>query len=117
MSDHSVSELMEAVVRHRDEREWGQFHTPKELAVSLVVESAELLSLMQWKSGKQLDETVAAKKGKIRDELADVLHSTLLLAAELGISPGDALLEKLKKDAAKYPVNKARGKNLKYDEL
>ena len=51
MSDHKVSELTEAVIRHRDEREWGQFHTPKELAISLCVESAELLGLMQWKTG------------------------------------------------------------------
>jgi NTP pyrophosphatase (non-canonical NTP hydrolase) len=117
MSDHKVSELTEAVVRHRDEREWGQFHTPKELAISLCVESAELLGLMQWKTGSQLDETVQAKHDQIRDELADVLHSILLLASELNISPGEALLEKLAKDVKKYPVDKARGKNLKYDEL
>jgi len=117
MSDHKVSELMEVVVRHRDEREWEQFHTPKELAISLCVESAELLGLMQWKTGTQLAQTVAAKHEQIRDELADILHSILLLASELNISPGDALLEKLEKDAKKYPVAKARGKNLKYDEL
>jgi len=117
MSDHKVSELTEAVVRHRDEREWEQFHTPKELAISLCVEAAELLGIMQWKNGSQLTETVAAKHEHIRDEIADVLHSILLLASELNISPGDALLEKLRKDARKYPVEKARGKNLKYDEL
>ncbi|HEY2589803.1 MAG TPA: nucleotide pyrophosphohydrolase [Tepidisphaeraceae bacterium] len=117
MSDPKLSELTAVVVRHRDEREWKQFHNPKELAISLCVESAELLSLMQWKSGKQLEETVAAKRDKIRDELADVLHSTLLLASELHISLGESLLEKLKKDAAKYPVEKAKGRNLKYNEL
>jgi dCTP diphosphatase len=117
MSDPKLSELTATVVRHRDERDWQQFHTPKELAISLCVEAAELLSLMQWKSGEQLRETVAAKRDKIRDELADVLHSTLLLASELHISLGEALIEKLKKDAAKYPVHKAKGRNLKYDEL
>jgi NTP pyrophosphatase (non-canonical NTP hydrolase) len=117
MSDHKVSELTEAVVRHRDEREWRQFHTPKELAISLCVESAELLGLMQWKTGAQLTQTVDAKHEQIRDELADILHSILLLASELNISPGDALLQKLQKDAKKYPAEKARGKNLKYDEL
>ncbi|HSU66659.1 MAG TPA: nucleotide pyrophosphohydrolase [Tepidisphaeraceae bacterium] len=117
MNDHTISELTAAVVRHRDERQWGQFHTPKELAISLCVESAELLSLMQWQTGKQLEETVSAKHPKLKDELADVLHSVLLLASELGISPGDALLEKLKKDAAKYPVEKSRGRNVKYNEL
>jgi NTP pyrophosphatase (non-canonical NTP hydrolase) len=117
MHDPKLSELTAAVVRHRDEREWGQFHTPKELAISLSVEAAELLSLMQWKTGEQLDQTVAAKREKIRDELADVLHSTLLLASELRIPLGEALLEKLKKDAAKYPIEKAKGRNVKYDEL
>ena len=117
MAEHSLSELTAAVLRHRDERNWGQFHTPKELAISLCVESAELLSLMQWQSGEQLKQTVAAKHDKLKEEVADVLHSVLLLASDLKISLGDALLEKLKKDAAKYPVHKARGKNLKYDEL
>lgn len=117
MNTDSLRELTDRVLRHRDERDWSQFHTPKELAISLCVESAELLSLMQWKSGRQLDETVAAKREQLRDELADVLHSTLLLAAELQIDPGVALDQKLEKDAAKYPVDKARGKNLKYDEL
>jgi NTP pyrophosphatase (non-canonical NTP hydrolase) len=117
MSEKTLSELTAAVVQHRDEREWGQFHTPKELAISLCVESAELLGLMQWKTGAQLQVTVAAKRQEIVDELADVLHSVLLLAEELKISLGDALLEKLAKDALKYPVHKSKGKNLKYDEL
>jgi NTP pyrophosphatase (non-canonical NTP hydrolase) len=117
MRDFTLSELTSAVVRHRDEREWGQFHNPKELAISLCVESAELLSLMQWKTPQQLEETVKAKHEKLRDELADVLHSVLLLADELKISPGQALLDKLKKDAAKYPIEKAKGRNSKYDEL
>ena len=117
MSERTLSELTAAVVRHRDERDWGQFHTAKELAISLCVESAELLSLMQWKTGQQLDETVAARREDVRDELADILHSVLLLASELNFDPGQALLDKLKKDAFKYPVHKARGRNVKYDEL
>jgi NTP pyrophosphatase (non-canonical NTP hydrolase) len=117
MADHTISELTGAVLKHRDERHWAQFHTPKELAISLCVESAELLSLMQWQTGEQLKHTVAAKHDMIRDELADVLHSVLLLASELNVSLGEALLNKLKKDAAKYPVEKARGRNVKYDEL
>ena len=117
MPHHTIDELTARVLRHRDERDWGQFHTPKELAVSLVVESAELLSLMQWMSGAQLAEAVEAKRPQIQDELADVLHSVLLLAADLKIDLGDALEQKLAKDARKYPVGKARGKNLKYDQL
>lgn len=117
MPDHRIDELTAAVLKHRDERDWRQFHTPKELAISLCVESAELLSLMQWKSGTELERAVADKHERLRDELADVLHSVLLLASELKIALGDALLEKLRKDAEKYPVDKAKGKNAKYDEL
>ena len=117
MSEHTLSELTRLVLAHRDERDWEQFHTVKELAISLCVESAELLGLLQWKSGDQLERAVADRRDRLADELADVLHSVLLLANALNVSPGDALREKLKKDAMKYPVDKARGKNLKYDEL
>jgi NTP pyrophosphatase (non-canonical NTP hydrolase) len=113
----TLSSLTQRVLRHRDERDWGQFHTPKELAISLAVEATELLSLMQWKTGEQLAQAVADKREKIVDELADVLHSTLLLAADLQIDLAEALEQKLQKDARKYPVEKAKGKNLKYDEL
>jgi NTP pyrophosphatase (non-canonical NTP hydrolase) len=117
MNLDSLSHLTDRVTRHRDEREWGQFHTPKELAISLCVESAELLSLMQWKTGAELDRAVAAKREQVRDELADVLHSVLLLASELEIHLGEALEQKLRKDAAKYPVDKAKGRNEKYTDL
>src|SRR3954470_555254 len=117
MPEHTIERLTERVLRHRDEREWAQFHTPKELAVSLCVESAELLALMQWKTGEQLHEALAARREKVSDELADVLHSLLLLASDLKVDLAAALEQKLVKDAAKYPVEKAKGKNLKYTEL
>src|SRR5205085_5649640 len=113
----SITALTDRVLRHRDERHWAQFHTPKELAISLCVESAELLSLMQWKSEGELERVVRDKREMIQDELADVLHSVLLLASDLKLDLGDALEQKLAKDAAKYPVEKARGRNAKYDEL
>ena len=117
MSQHTLAQLTRRVLQHRDERQWGQFHTPKELAISLCVESAELLSLMQWKTGAELDQVVSTKRAQVQDELADVLHSVLLLASDLKIDLGEALEQKLKKDAEKYPVAKAMGKNLKYSEL
>ena len=117
MPDHTIERLTERVLRHRDERQWAQFHTPKELAISLCVESAELLSLMQWKTDQQLPLVVRDKRPMIQDELADVLHSVLLLASDLRIDLGEALEQKLVKDAAKYPVDKSRGRNAKYDEL
>ena len=117
MSEHTIQRLTERVLRHRDERQWAQFHTPKELAISLCVESGELLSLMQWKAGDELDRAVREKRAMIQDELADVLHSVLLLASDLELDLGEALEQKLAKDARKYPVEKARGRNTKYDEL
>jgi len=116
-SADSLAALTARVLRHRDERDWGQFHTPKELAISLCVESAELLSLMQWKTGQELIQSLAAKHDKVRDELADVFHSLLLLSSDLKVDLAAALEQKLAKDAAKYPVEKAKGKNLKYTEL
>lgn len=117
MSDRPLCDLTARVLHHRDERDWAQFHTPKELAISLTVEAAELLALMQWHTGEALTEAVTAKRQKITDELADVLHSTLLLAADLKIDLADALEKKLAKDALKYPVEKAKGRAVKYDEL
>src|SRR5688572_3641705 len=92
-------DLTRRVLRHRDERHWAQFHTPKELAVSLTVESAELLSLMQWKTGEDLTRSLAGKREKVADELADVLHSLLLLASDLQVDLPGALEQKLAKDA------------------
>ena len=117
MAEKSLSDLTKAVVAHRDERDWQQFHTPKELAVSLVVEATELLAMMQWKTGDQLTQSLAARRQDVVDEMADVFHSLLLLANDFEISLDAALLQKLQKDAEKYPVSKSRGKNLKYNEL
>ena len=116
---HSVTlaDLTRRVLQHRDERDWKQFHTPKELAVSLCVEAGELLALMQWKTGQQLASALEQRRESVTDELADVLHSLLLLADDLGVDLAEVLEQKLVKDAKKYPVEKARGKNLKYDEL
>ena len=113
----SSSLTTEMVLRFRDERDWAQFHTPKELAVSLVVEAAELLELMQWKQGAELEQALKEKREDVADELADCLHSVLLLANDLGIDLGEAFAKKLAKVGAKYPVDKARGKPRKYDEL
>ena len=117
MPKPSLAELTERVLRHRDERDWAQFHTPKELAVSLVVESAELLALMQWKTGEDLKAAVEKRREQVRDELADVLHSILLLADDLDVDLAEALEQKLVKDAKKDPVEKSKGRTEKYTDL
>ena len=113
----TLAELTARVLRHRDERDWAQFHTPKELAVSLAVEAGELLALMQWKTGDALQAALDRRREQVRDELADVLHSTLLLASDLGVDLAAALEQKLAKDAEKYPVEKSRGRAEKYTDL
>jgi dCTP diphosphatase len=117
MKQTTLEELTKLVTRFRAERDWAQFHTPKELAISLVVESAELLELMQWKQGEELTKQIERKREAIEDELGDVLHSVLLLAHDLGLDLAAATKKKLEKVGKKYPVEKARGRASKYDEL
>ena len=117
MPKDSLSALTKLVLDFRAARDWKQFHTPKELAISLVVESAELMEIFQWKQGAELDHAVAKRRTEIADELADCLHSILLLAHDLKIDPGEALFEKMRKMDEKYPVAKAKGKPRKYNEL
>lgn len=117
MSTDSLSALTQLVLTFRAARDWKQFHTPKELAISLAVESAELLEIFQWKQGEELERTIARRNADIADELGDCLHSILLLAHDLKIDLGDALAEKMRKMELKYPVAKAKGKPRKYNEL
>ena len=117
MPNDSLSALAKLVLDFRTARDWKQFHTPKELAISLVVESAELLEIFQWRQGSELDEAIQKRKSEIADELGDCLHSILLLAHDLKIDLGEALAEKMRKMEAKYPVAKAKGKPKKYNEL
>jgi NTP pyrophosphatase (non-canonical NTP hydrolase) len=117
MNSDSLADLIRAAVAFRDQRDWAQFHSPKELAISLAVESAELIQLMQWFKGEELDRVIREKHDHLKDELADVLFSVLLLANELKVDLGQAFLDKLEKTAAKYPVEKSKGSPKKYTEL
>jgi dCTP diphosphatase len=115
MSD--LERLTAAVLRFRDERDWKQFHNPKDLALSLVLEAGELLEIFQWKDAQGVAQAAQARRDDLADELADVLAYTLLLASELGIDLAAALPAKLEKNARKYPVDKAKGSSSKYTEL
>lgn len=117
MNKTTLGQLLEMVLEFRRQRDWAQFHTPKELAISLVVESAELLELMQWKQGAELDKAMQRNRQAIADELADVLHSLLLLAHEMRIDLAEAFKAKLDKAGEKYPVHKSKGRPDKYTEL
>jgi NTP pyrophosphatase (non-canonical NTP hydrolase) len=117
MSKATIEELTRIATKFRDERDWKQFHSPKELAITLVLEATELLELMQWKNGQELARHLEQRKGDVADELADVMHSVVLIADEMGIDLGQAFKEKMEKNAKKYPVEKARGSAKKYHEL
>lgn len=117
MADDSLDSLTKLALAFRDERNWAQFHTPKDLASNLCVESAELMQIFLWRTGPALEAHIAAKKQDIADELADVLHSVLLLADAQGIDLAAAFREKMVRNAEKYPVAKAHGQPTKYTEL
>ena len=110
MSD--IQELTQAILQFRDERDWAQFHTGKDLAMCLSVEAAEVLELFLWKPDPN-----AVDHTRLRDELADVLYSALLLAAHYNLDARQIVLDKLAKNREKYPVEKARGRNDKWDAL
>ena len=102
-------EVIQALREFVQERDWGQFHTPENLAKSVSIEAAELLENYQWGSPANMQD--------VQDELADVLTYCLLLADKLGLDPNEIVLEKLAKTQQKYPVEKARGRSDKYDQL
>ena len=112
-----MNEVVRKIREFRDERDWMQFHDPKNLAVSIVIESAELLEHFQWKDKTEIDRHVADNLGGIADEIADVAIYLFELSDNLGIDLKGAMLAKLEKNATKYPVEKARGVATKYDKL
>lgn len=115
---HSIEALKEKVARFCDERDWGQFHDPKELAIGLVTESSELLELFRFLSKDEtLDLLKCPEKSEmISDELADVLFMILRFSGFWGIDLSESLIKKLEKNEKKYPVGLCKGKNKKYTE-
>ncbi|AVQ31728.1 nucleotide pyrophosphohydrolase [Fusobacterium varium] len=106
--------IKENVKKFRDDREWSQFHNPKDLAISLSIEAAELLECFQWKSSAEAEKN---NYQDIRYEMADVAIYLLLMCDKMGINLLDAIEEKMKLNEKKYPVEKAKGCSKKYNEL
>jgi NTP pyrophosphatase (non-canonical NTP hydrolase) len=106
-----MEEIIQTLLKFRNERDWEQFHNPKDLALAINVEASELLELFLWKKPED------ANKDKIKEELADVFAFSFLLAEKYGFDVKDIILEKIKKNAEKYPVDKAKGTAKKYNEL
>lgn len=106
--------LINEIVSFRDERNWKQFHNPKDLAISLSLEASELLENFQWKTS---EEGIIANRENIKDEIADVVIYALLMSNELGVNLEQAIKEKVCKNKQKYPVDKSFGSSKKYTDL
>jgi NTP pyrophosphatase (non-canonical NTP hydrolase) len=112
-----IQELTDKIVAFRDARDWQKFHNPKDMALSLVLEASEVMEHFQWKDAAEMKRHVAEHGADIGEELADVLYWILLMGHDFNIDVLEALEKKLRKNAEKYPVEKARGQHTKYDQL
>ena len=112
-----IKKLTEKIKAFRDERDWKQFHNHKDMALSLVLEAAEVLEHFQWKAPEEVLTHGESNKAEIAEELADVAMYLFELADNLGIDLYEAIQKKLKKNAIKYPIEKAMGKHTKYTKL
>lgn len=117
MSDRFTQALTDAIDDFAKERDWEQFHSPKNLSMALMVEAAELAEHFQWLSERQSGELAPGDLDAVAEELADVLIYTLRLASRLGVDIEQAAWDKFEKNRRKYPVDKARGNARKYTEL
>ena len=115
MSD--LQQMTERLLRFRRERDWEQFHNVKDQVLSLTLEAAELLELAQWRQGEALEKHLALHREAFEDELCDVLGWVLLIAHDRGVDLPSAMEAKMRKNEAKYPVDKARGRATKYRDL
>ena len=107
-------ETINEVLKFRDDRNWKQFHNPKDLAISVSLEASELLEIFQWSADDLFCEN---KKEKIEEELADVLNYCILLADACGLDLDEIIQKKVKRNSEKYPIERAFGNKAKYTEL
>ena len=112
-----IDRLTGLACKFRDERNWKQFHNSKDMALSMSLEAAEVLELMQWKNGEELQQHLEKHREQLGDELCDVLYWVLVIAHDHKIDLRNAFRAKIAKNEAKYPVHKAHGKAKKYTEL
>ena len=108
---NDIQIITEALVEFRNERDWGQFHNPKDLAIALNIESSELLELFLWKKAEE------ANTEKVKEELADIFSFAFLLAEKYDFDVKEIILDKIRTNGEKYTVEKAKGSAKKYNEL
>lgn len=109
--------MQKRIVEFRDARDWKQFHNPKDMAISLVLEASELIEHFQWKTPEEIDKHLKNNKSEVTDELVDVMYWVLLMAKDMDIDLSKGFDEKMSKNEAKYSVEKAKGNHKKYTEL
>jgi dCTP diphosphatase len=114
-----LSELIRQILTFRDERNWKQFHSPRNLAAALAIESGELQELMLWKTDDEVKQFMSSSEGKkkLSSEIADILIYALLFCDAAAIDPGEAIRDKLILNAQKYPVSLSRNNAAKYTDL
>ncbi len=119
MNKIDLTEALEKLIKFRSERDWSKFHTPKNLAVSIAIEAAELMEHFQWKNEEETKNYLASDENleKVKEEIADTISYLLLLSNDLGIELNQTMLNKIKKNEEKYPVAKCKGISNKYNEL
>lgn len=113
----NIADLQQRVINYRDARDWEQFHNPKDVAISLALEAAEVLEHFQWKTPEEIEAHLTKNKGELSEELIDVLYWILLLAHDQDIDLVEAFEKKMSQNEVKYPVDKAKGNHKKYTEL
>ena len=110
-------ETIDRILKFRNDRDWGQFHTIKDLCLGLNIEVSELQELFLWKDDKEIEATINSKKESIGDELADIFIFLAYLSNDLNIDLNEAINRKIDKNGNKYPIAESRGSNKKYNEL
>lgn len=110
-------ETIDRILKFRNDRDWGQFHTIKDLCLGLNIEVSELQEIFLWKDDKELKETINSKKESIGDELADIFIFLAYLSNDLNIDLNEAINRKIDENGNKYPITVSRGSNKKYNEL
>lgn len=113
----NTNELTKRIIAFRDARDWKQFHNPKDVALSMVLEAGEVMEHFQWKNKEEIEEYIKTNKEEIAEEIADVLYWVLLMSHDLNIDVLEALEKKIIKNEERYPVDKARGRHTKYNKL
>lgn len=113
----SLEELKKKMLAFADERDWGQFHTPKNLTMALAVEAAELMELFTWVESKDSFQTLETHKEAVEHEIADVAAYLFALCGRYNIDLASAFERKMELNARKYPVEKSKGKYTKYTHL